>query len=248
MPVAVNDSGQILSSYQDRMINKYAYFDAFVTTNGVSHQLSLPPGANGFSYSGLSMNNAGQVAATSSVAVPDGPLGLFPAQGHAFLMNGSVWTDLGTLGGSWSTATSINNHGDVVGFSPPAGNNTYFAFLVPFGKPMVELNDIPGAISSSANSINNLGQIVGEVNTTNVSPSGAHAFLYSNGIMYDLDKMLPADWRMAPDGRLLDQRQGPDPGRRRWPRRQSSHRPLDLEWSAHPTDPVHHAAEVPTPR
>src|SRR5262245_45037549 len=67
-------------------------------------------------------------------------------------------TDLGTLGGSFTTATDLNQAGQVVGY---AGTPDYFshAFLWENGT-MIELGTL-GGIYSSAAGINDLGQVVG---------------------------------------------------------------------------------------
>jgi probable HAF family extracellular repeat protein len=43
-----------------------------------------------------------------------------------------------------------------------------------------------GGSTSTANAINDLGQIVGSADLTNASPKWTHAFLYTNGMMVDL--------------------------------------------------------------
>src|SRR5438552_2395146 len=82
-------------------------------------------------------------------------------------------TDLGILPGSTSsTATAINNSGQVVGNS---GNHAFF-----WDKGvMTDLGTLPGYTGSVvARAINDSGQVVGA--------SGNHAFLWENGAMRDL--------------------------------------------------------------
>jgi probable HAF family extracellular repeat protein len=71
-----------------------------------------------------------------------------------------VAVELGTLGGSFATPHAINDRGQVVGESAPAGGFIH-AFLWQHGR-MFDLGVLPGDESSFAYDINNRGQIVGE--------------------------------------------------------------------------------------
>src|SRR5215203_3896868 len=97
--------------------------------------------------------------------------------------------DLGTLGGSRSWASAINDSGQVVGYSYLAGDQNYHAFLYKDGK-MTDLRTL-GGTSSVAKGINKSGQVVG---WSDNSSGERHAFLYdsTNG-MKDLNSLIPAD-------------------------------------------------------
>jgi probable HAF family extracellular repeat protein len=102
---------------------------------------------------------------------------------------------LGTLGGSTATATSINDAGQVVGFSLMTNNSGTRAFLYSGGK-MTDIGSLGGpGYGSSASGINNAGQVVGqsEVKGTNGTLPQEHAFLFINGQMTDLNSLLPAN-------------------------------------------------------
>jgi len=95
--------------------------------------------------------------------------------------------DLGTLGGSDSTAYSINAGGQVVGDSVMTGNVTEHAFLYS-GGVMTDLGTLGGS-ESHAFGVNTAGQIVGWSFTID----HRHAYMYSSGIMTDLNSLLPVN-------------------------------------------------------
>ena len=88
-------------------------------------------------------------------------------------------TDLGTLpGGYESTATGINNNGQVVGYGNGASGD---AFLYSGGS-MTDLGTL-GSQGSFACGVNDLGQVVGSSVT---SVGNQLAFIYSDGVMTPL--------------------------------------------------------------
>jgi probable HAF family extracellular repeat protein len=102
--------------------------------------------------------------------------------------------DLGTLGGSSSWPSAINDKGQVVGSSNLAGDQNNHAFLYKDGK-MTDLGTL-GGTSSEAKGINESGQVVGWSDNSSGQRRG---FLYdsTNG-MRDLNDLIPADsgWTM----------------------------------------------------
>lgn len=91
-------------------------------------------------------------------------------------------TDLGTLGGSSSEAFSVNNAGQVVGWTDLSNSNSdRHAFLYTSGS-MADLGTFGGFLSVAFD-INDVGQIVGFA----LPPTGnQRAFLYSGGTISDL--------------------------------------------------------------
>ena len=115
--------------------------------------------SGGYSYSeAYSINNSGL-----AVGMADAGEGAIT---HAALFdtnNPGTVTDLGTLGGSYSWATSINDLGQIVGYSNVAGNrgnSIEHAFLY-YNGVMKDLS--PGSTYSFAYSVNNHGQAVGAI-------------------------------------------------------------------------------------
>ena len=88
--------------------------------------------------------------------------------------------DLGTLGGTSSSAYGINASGQVVGNSNPAGSGAKRAFLYS-NNVMTDLGTLGGG-SSYATAINDAGQIAGSAFTAS---NEWRAFRYSNGTMTD---------------------------------------------------------------
>jgi probable HAF family extracellular repeat protein len=149
---------------------------AFVLVNGVYQDLGVLPGGNWSSAYGI--NNSGTVVGYSSLA--SGNFGAF------------VWTpqsgmqQLGTFGGPDSYATGINNNGEVIGYaSLSSGYEHAFSAI---GAVMTDLGTLGG--SSFAYGINDSGEIVGySWPTTGGNPD---AFVYLNGMMIDLNSLIPA--------------------------------------------------------
>jgi probable HAF family extracellular repeat protein len=97
-------------------------------------------------------------------------------QTHAFITgpDGVGMTDLGTLGGNYSTARGINDVGQVVGSSFTADNGQVHVFITgPDGIGMTDLGTL-GGTSGIAYGINDAGQMAGVSMTAN---GQFHAFI-----------------------------------------------------------------------
>ncbi len=143
---------------------------------------------------GSAINARGQVAG-SSLKTGD-------AAYHAFLWkpstpNGTSGTmhDLGTLGGTESFGGSINDSGQVAGFSNPTGDAAYHAYLwtptTPGGTSgtMQDLATLGGRNSYSYN-VGAGGQVVG-ASEVEMNSANTHAFLYTSGSgMVDLNTLI----------------------------------------------------------
>jgi probable HAF family extracellular repeat protein len=130
--------------------------------------------------SGGAINNRGQVIGTSNLAGNQ--------THHAFLWEGSL-TDLGTLGGANSEADWINDAGEIVGRADISGSNQYHhGFLWRHGV-MTDLGVANGWPCSTAIDINAKGQII--VNTGICGVGGGPGSLWQDGILYDLNTLIP---------------------------------------------------------
>ncbi len=110
---------------------------------------------------------------------------------HALLWQNGRVTDLGNLGGDFGNiAFFVNNHGQVVGSSDLAGDETGHAFLWTRGTGIQDLGTLPGDVFSTAIGMNDASEIVG------VSLDASYnlrAFLWRNGRMIDLNSVVPAN-------------------------------------------------------
>jgi probable HAF family extracellular repeat protein len=156
---AINASGQVVG---DSTFAGTGLDHAFLYSNGALQDLGTLGGANNFS-SANAINAAGEVVGQSST----------PGGADAFLYKNGTMYDLGTLPGPQeSSATGINDEGDIVGESLDKNTQRFAAFLYADGT-MYNLNDLlangQGYLVTQATGINNAGQIIAYATT----PSGA---------------------------------------------------------------------------
>ena len=199
----INDSGQVTgASWRATPAFGPPCFgiggsDAFLTSansamvpgNDLGTLLSNCRGSDGYG-----VDSSGRVVGYSAFGNVSNPVQ------HAMLATpGSGLTDLGVLGGVvrfpaisgiQAVAYRINTAGQIVGASTYNGAPFYYAqhaFLTTKTGPMMDLGTLGGNFSS-AFGINTAGQIVG--NATTSLDAANHGFLYTGGVMNDLNGML----------------------------------------------------------
>lgn len=171
---SVNDLGQVVGGSN----TSSGAAHAFLYSGGAMQDLNtlaknLPAGV--ILYEGRGINNAGQVVGGTS-----------GAKATAFLYDGA-YHDLGTLEAPFnerSEAYAINARGQVVGYSSSALGDDH-AFLYTDGK-MQDLGALPGGLVCRALGVNDAGQVVGYSS----SAVDTRAFVYSEGIIYDLNPLV----------------------------------------------------------
>jgi probable HAF family extracellular repeat protein len=173
---AINASGQVVGGSNAPGDPGNLPFHAFLYSKGVMRDL----GTLGGPISGANAIDAsGEVAGASTTA---------RGATHAFLLTNGVMNDLGTLGGSTSQALGINDSGEVVGVSTTLGDAATDGFVYA-GAAMIDVGTL-GGTETTAVAINNAGQVVGLSNT---ATGDRHAFIYSKGVITDLNTQIPAD-------------------------------------------------------
>ena len=103
--------------------------------------------------------------------------------------------DLGVLdGGTTSTASDINDAGNIVGSSDTPSGDTH-AFFLPSGDVMTDITTLPGGDYSHANGINDLNQVVGQSNYLNQLTGNqvGHGFVWEANVIRDLGAFPPQD-------------------------------------------------------
>ena len=96
-----------------------------------------------------------------------------PGEYHPFLWENGVMTDLGTLGGEFGDANSINDEGRIIGNVKIS--EEWHGYLWEEGVIKTDFGE-----KTRANGINNLGQIIGQSFTGDIK---GNAFIWEKGTM-----------------------------------------------------------------
>nr|WP_167235203.1 FxDxF family PEP-CTERM protein [Massilia genomosp. 1] len=183
--LAISKAGHIASYEYWTTARDYPNADGYLTFNGTSTRL----GALGSDYTSLTtfangVNDAGTVVGESrtNIRIPGGEPGYPRFASHAFIYANGKMRDLGTLGGTESSAAAINNGGTIVGTAQNAGHDSR-AFIYQNGR-MSDLGTFGGS-SSLANDINDAGLVIGQ-SARDEYGYVKSAFVYANGAMTDL--------------------------------------------------------------
>ena len=164
----INDAGVVTGTTQ---VSQIVGTRGFVAVGTSLVPLPILAGADPAGNAGaVAINDAGQIVGYSPA--PGG----FP---HAVLWSAAgVIQDLGTLGGTNSSAIDVNASGQVIGSSQIAGNAATHFFLWSSATGMQDLDTVIGPAITSVVEINDAGQISGTYTTAG---GQSHAFLYTPG-------------------------------------------------------------------
>jgi probable HAF family extracellular repeat protein len=165
----INNDGQVVGYWQS---TNGAH--AFLYRGGAVTDLGLLGGAATNNFA-LSINNSGQVVGFSETT--NGAV--------AFVYQNGAITNLGNFGGLESYAFGINDGGQIVGHLVTGGGA--LAYL--YNNGIVTSLGTLGGTNSFAYGVNNALQVAGSsLKTDNLT---THAFLWQNGVIRDLNQLLP---------------------------------------------------------
>jgi probable HAF family extracellular repeat protein len=176
-----SDNGLIAGASENGQIDPltgWPEIEAVLWRNGQMIPLGTLGGYESFP---VSINNRGQVTGIATNAVPDDLFG-FGTQVRAFLWQGGVMRDIGTLGGPDAYGIIVNDRGRVLGFSLTAdlGGD---AFLWQNGA-FTDIPDMIGGTEINPFFMNNQAMVIG--NASVVDDQVFHPFFWQNGVMHDI--------------------------------------------------------------
>jgi probable HAF family extracellular repeat protein len=180
---AINNAGVIAGAYTT-LVDYSELSQGFIYDGSTIKQL----GMSGYSYGDTvarGINDSGEAVGWT--------LGVIPGQfgDHAFLYDGTSIKLLGDLGTGASKAYAINDAGQVTGYSTDSMDGSAEAFFYA-GTTMTGLGFLDQTYRFSRGyAINSAGDVVGTSSSTKYM--NEDAFIYENGVMEDLNDLVPAD-------------------------------------------------------
>jgi probable HAF family extracellular repeat protein len=211
---AINDRGQIAGYALNTVSDSYSNllnasnFGLFFFGVATAVHGAVWDGKNGIQdlgtlggpdSSAFFINESGQVAGDSFINSNPNPnatqpcIANVPTQDPFFWENGVI-TDMGSLGGDCGWPNGMNNAGEVIGDSTPAGDGLTLPFLWTKQTGMQALSvTSSGTTGGEAYAINDAGQVVGY----GQNPTYAFALLWENGTVRRLGNLSGANCTIA---------------------------------------------------
>jgi probable HAF family extracellular repeat protein len=188
-PNAINNREQIVGGGLNTIPDPFGALGPFLggTTqtrallwqNGAMIDIGTLGGNDAFA---ISVNERGQIVGNSFTNTIPNPETGMPTVDPFFRENGHMF-DVGGLGGKISTASWMNNRGQIAGTSDLAGDQTVHPFFWQKGSHPRDLGTL-GGDNGSALWINDAGHVAGRADLADAGIH--HAFLWKNGVMQDL--------------------------------------------------------------
>jgi probable HAF family extracellular repeat protein len=217
MPFWINDQGQVVGLATNTIPDQLKLLDVIPSLGTQTHAFLWQDGhmsdlgtLGGPDSGAMYINNRSQVAGVSFTNATVNATTGIPIE-HPFLWQNGHMQDLGTLGGtkaypSFSGSQALNERGEVVGLSTLKGDPAGSVGLAthPFlwdGTSMKDLGTFGGDFGE-AHALNQAGDVVGFAAT---SDANAHAFLWKNGMLTDLDGASSTDCHYADSINASDQ-------------------------------------------
>lgn len=173
------ENGSVDSSCPAGIVNNR--IDLGVLWENGKPQALAPVGSDPDSVA-FGINEPGQIVGYSGTCI---------AANHAVIWENGTPTPLPDLGvEGFSLAWGINDHGQMVGEVLRPDGATDYAVLWQNPHEITNLRTLPGDFGSLASGINSHGQVVGSTWDSNLNWS--HAFIWQDGVMTDLNTLLPA--------------------------------------------------------
>jgi hypothetical protein len=172
--LSVNDSGEIVGTYEDNS----GVFHGYELSGGRFTTINVPfAGAEATYTEGL--NNSGEIVGAWMDSATNT---------HGLAVIGSTYTSLDYPGSDFTYAEGVNSQGQVVGYYIDTSGGVAHGFLLNGGT--YTSIDFPGAYSTGSSGINDVGDIVGTYCTTSeCGPSGdgvGQSYVLSGGVFTTL--------------------------------------------------------------
>jgi len=182
---AINNRGEVAGYAETSVIDSGC--PPFKITSAVMWEkgkaVALPTVGGDSDGVAFGINDQGQAVGYSGSCI---------AATHAVVWKNNTAFVLQDLGGTKSNiAFVINNRGQIAGKVRSADDTHYVAALWQPDGTLTTHEPLPGDLDAFATGINNRGQVVGNDFDSNFN--WTHGFIWQNGVMTDLNTLIPAD-------------------------------------------------------